>query len=46
MVLQLKSLDAPVTYDDKYFERQGNNAVEVKGISAIKAIESRFNNKV
>lgn len=43
MVLQLMSLDSPVTYDDKYYERQGNNAVEVKGISAIKAIESRFN---
>lgn len=42
MVLQLKSLDSPVTYDDKYFERLGNNAVEVKGISAIKALESRF----
>ena len=43
MVLQLMSLDSPVTYDDKYYERQGNNAVEVKGISAIKALESRFN---
>lgn len=43
MVLQLMSLDNPVTYDDKYYERQGNNAVEVKGISAIKALESRFN---
>lgn len=43
MVLQLMSLDSPITYDDKYYERQGNNAVEVKGISAIKALESRFN---
>ena len=42
MVLELKSLDSPVTYDDKYFERQGNNIVEVTGIKGIKALEARF----
>ncbi len=41
MMLELVS-DAPVTYDDKYFERQGNNIVEVTGIKGIKALESRF----
>lgn len=41
MMLELTS-DKPVTYDDKYFERQGNNIVEVAGISGIKALELRF----
>ena len=42
MVLELKSTDSPVTYDDKYFERQGNNIIEVSGIKGIKALEARF----
>ena len=42
MVLELKSTTSPVTYDDKYFERQGNNIVEVTGIKGIKALEARF----
>ncbi len=42
MILELKSDNEPITYDDKYFERQGNNAIEVKGIKGIRAIEARF----
>ena len=42
MVLELKSTNSPVTYDDKYFERQGNNIIEVSGIKGIKALEARF----
>ena len=41
MMLELVS-EKPVIYDDKYFERQGNNIVEVAGIKGIKALESRF----
>lgn len=41
MMLELVS-EKPVTYDDKYFERQGNNIIEVTGIKGIKALESRF----
>lgn len=43
MILELKSNDAPIPYDDCYYERQGNNAIKVTGITGIKAIESRFN---
>lgn len=42
MVLELKSTSMPVTYGDTYYERQGNNAVQVTGVKAIKAIEARF----
>lgn len=42
MILELKSESEPITYDDRYFERQGNNAIEVSGIKGIKAIEARF----
>ena len=42
MVLELKSGDSPVTYADAYYERQGNNAVLVEGVKAIKAVEARF----
>ena len=42
MVLELKSGDSPVAYGDDYYERQGNNAVKVEGVKAIKAVESRF----
>lgn len=42
MLLELVS-DVPITYDDKYYERQGNNIVEVMGIRGIKALEARFN---
>ena len=42
MVLELKSGDSPVTYGDAYYERQGNNAVVVSGVKAIKAVEARF----
>lgn len=42
MVLELKSESSPVTYADSYYERQGNNAVQVTGVKAIKAIEARF----
>ena len=41
MMLELVS-EKPVIYDDKYFERQGNNIIEVTGIKGIKALESRF----
>ena len=41
MMLELVS-EKPVIYDDKYYERQGNNIVEVDGIKGIKALESRF----
>lgn len=42
MILELKSENEPVTYNDEYFERQGNNAVSIMGIKGIKAIEARF----
>lgn len=42
MVLELKSTTMPATYGDAYYERQGNNAVQVTGVKAIKAIEARF----
>ncbi|MBR2167682.1 MAG: hypothetical protein IJ920_05070, partial [Paludibacteraceae bacterium] len=42
MILELESSDCPITYEDKYFERHGNNTIEVTGVSAIKALESRF----
>lgn len=42
MILELKSGNEPVSYDDKYFERQGNNAIEVSGIKGIRSIEARF----
>lgn len=44
MILELKSANAPVTYDDKYFERQGNNAIEMLGVKEFKSIEARFAN--
>lgn len=42
LVLELESKDAPVAYNDSYFERQGNNVIAVTGVSAIKALEARF----
>jgi len=42
MVLELKSGQSPVTYADTYYERQGNNAIQITGVKAIKAVESRF----
>lgn len=42
MVLELKSNNTPVTYGDEYYERQGNNAILVSGVKAIKAVEARF----
>lgn len=42
MILELKSDTSPVTYNDSYYERQGNNAIEVTGIKGIKALEARF----
>ena len=42
MLLELKSGHSPVTYADDYYERQGNNAILVTGVKAIKAVEARF----
>lgn len=42
MVLELKSGNSPIAYGDAYYERQGNNAVLVSGVKAIKAVEARF----
>ena len=42
MVLELKSGNSPVAYDDCYYVRQGNNAIKVEGVKATKAVEARF----
>lgn len=42
MMMELQSGDHPVTYEDTYFERQGNNAIKVEGVKGMKAVESRF----
>ena len=42
LVLELKSGQTPVTYDDNYYERRGNNAELVSGVKAMKALEARF----
>lgn len=43
LVLELKSQNTPITYADEYYERHGNNVAKVNGITAIKALETRFN---
>ena len=40
--MELQSGDHPVTYEDTYFERQGNNAIKVEGVKGMKAVEARF----
>lgn len=42
LLMELQSMDSPVAYNDEYYERQGNNAVKVEGVRAIKVVESRF----
>ena len=42
MMMELQSGDHPVTYEDTYFERQGNNAIKVEGVKGMKAVEARF----
>ena len=42
LVMELESSTDPVTYNDKYYERHGNNNKELSGISEIKALEARF----
>lgn len=42
LVMELESSITPVTYNDKYYERHGNNNKELSGISEIKALEARF----
>lgn len=42
LMIDLVSGEEPITYGDEYYERQGNNAVLVKGIKGKTAIESRF----
>lgn len=42
MMMELQSGDRPVTYEDTYFERQGNNVIKVEGVKGIKAVEARF----
>ncbi len=42
LLMELQSNECPVTYNDSYYERQGNNAIKVEGVKAIKAVESRF----
>jgi len=42
IVVPVKANKAPITYNDKYYERHGNNNKELKGISEIKALEARF----
>lgn len=42
LLMELQSFDSPVTYDDSYFERQGNNAIKIEGVKGTKAVESRF----
>jgi hypothetical protein len=42
LLMELQSYDTPVTYNDSYYERQGNNVIQVEGVKATKAVESRF----
>ena len=42
LLMELQSFDSPVTYDDSYYERQGNNAIKIEGVKGAKAVESRF----
>lgn len=42
MMMELQSGDSPVTYEDTYYERQGNNVIKVEGVKGMKAVEARF----
>ncbi len=42
LLMELQSYDTPVTYDDSYYERQGNNAIKIEGVKGTKIVESRF----
>lgn len=41
--LYLKALNEPITFDDKFFVRSGNNTTEIKGASAITNFIRNFN---
>lgn len=43
LVLELESQDAPVAYNDAYYERENNETTKVEGIARILAVTQRFN---
>lgn len=45
LVLSLRSAEKPITYNDTYYLRNGNNNDEVKGVSSINALQARFKKK-